>query len=684
MVRPPSRNTRLGRLAGRSVARYIDLVYRTSTVVRVPGGAELDEMLREQGPAIVAVWHGQFLMAPQAKPLELPLAIMLARHGDAELFAEALARFNTTLIRGAGANGRRKDRGGAYALRAAIRTLESGVHVGMTADVPPGPARVAGLGIVTLAAISGRPIIPLAAASNRFRVLRSWSRMTINLPFSRLACVFGEPIRVPRGADAATLEAARQALERSLDQATARAYRIAGGDITRTLPPGVRVQHGSLLREAPAEPGIGIRGYRVLTRMLRPAVPLLLGARERRGKEEKGRRDERLGLTARARPEGELAWVHAASVGELNAVLPLAESLRETRPGLRILFTTGTVTSARIADRRMLPGDIHQYVPLDSPRYTARFLDHWRPDIAILTESEIWPNIILAAAARSIPLTLVNGRMSERSFRRWRKLEAIARPLFSRFDLVLAQNEELAQRFRDVGAPRVISVGNLKIDAPPPPVDKGCLASLRDALADRPFFVAASTHDGEEQMIAAAHRLVSRRHPGFCTILAPRHPERGISIAEMLKAQGFATALRSTGALPSAGTDVYIADTIGELGTLYALSPIAFVGGSLIERGGQNPIEAIRHGAAVLSGPHWSNFKDSYEALMSANAIVRVEDAASLAAAVERLLVDAHELARLRLAADAALHEMSGALGRSVAEIMKLLPERMELARAGS
>ncbi len=684
MAQLPSRKARLSRLAGRSVARYIDLVYRTSQVVREPNLDGVRALLGGNRPAIVAVWHGQFLMAPQAKPLEAELAIMLARHGDAELFADALSRFNTTLIRGAGANGRRKDRGGASALRSAMRTLEQGVHVGMTADVPPGPARKAGIGIVTLAALSGRPIIPLAAASSRFGVLGTWSRMTINLPFGKLACVFGDPIHVSRDASAAEMEAARQAVERGLDETTERAYRLVGSDITRTLPPGVPIRHGELVREAPAAPGAGIKGYRLATRLLRPAVPLLLGFRARQGKEEAGRRGERLGKAIIPRPPGGLAWIHAASVGELNAVLPLADGLREARPGIRCLFTTGTVTSARIAERRLHPDDIHQYVPLDSPSYVSRFLDHWRPDVAILTESEIWPNMIMACAGRSVPLALVNARMSVRSFERWKKRDAIARPLFSRFDLVLAQNDELAERFREVGAQRVEAVGNLKIDAPPPPIDVAGLKQLGEALGGRPFYVSASTHDGEEAMLATAHRIIARRHQGFCSIIAPRHPERGIAIAEAMKALGLNTALRSAGELPQAETEIYIADTIGELGTLYALSPIAFIGGSLIARGGQNPIEAVRHGAVVISGPHWTNFTDAYEMLMAHDAVVRVGDAEELGMTVDRLLGDQHELARLRLAADGALARLSGALGRSVAELIKLLPEKKELARAGT
>jgi 3-deoxy-D-manno-octulosonic-acid transferase len=672
------------RVAGRSVARYIDLVHRTSKIVREPSGAELQAFLKSHSPAIVAVWHGQFLLAPQAKPLEVPLAIILARHGDAELFADALARFNTTLIRGAGANGRRKDRGGATALRSAIRTLESGTSVGMTADVPPGPARRAGIGIITLAALSGRPIIPLAAASSRFTVLRTWSRMTVNLPYGRLACVFGEPIHVRRDSTPDEMESARQDVERALDAATERAYRLAGADITRTLPPQSVIRRGALARPAPDAPGSVLRAYRVATRLLRPSASLLLGLRERRGKEDAARRNERLGMAVVPRPEGHLAWIHAASVGELNAVLPLADALRAAHPGLRCLFTTGTVTSARIADRRLHPDDIHQYVPLDAPKFVARFLDHWRPDAALLTESEIWPNMILECAARSVPLALLNARMSPRSFERWCKRPAISRPLFGRFDLVLAQNEEMAGRFREVGAQHVLVSGNLKIDSPPPPVDEVQRARLQDALADRPFYVAASTHEGEETLIAAAHRILTRRHGRICTIVAPRHPERGIGIAEMMKAQGLVTALRSLGELPSADTEVYIADTIGELGTLYALSPVAFIGGSLIPRGGQNPIEAVRHGTVVVTGPHWSNFSDSYATLSAHDAVVRVEDAESLAAAVGKLLDEPAELERVRAAARAALEQLSGALRRSVVELAELLPRARELERARS
>ena len=306
-------------------------------------------------------------------------------------------------------------------------------------------------------------------------------------------------------------------------------------------------------------------------------------------------------------------WLHAASIGETNAILPLIEALGAELPALSFLLTTGTVTSAGLARRRLGPRAVHQYVPLDAPSYARSFLDHWRPDLAVFTESEIWPNLILETADAGVPLALVNGRMSFRSFKRWRRASGLLRPLFDRFALVLAQNDTLARRFEELGARSVTAVGNLKIDAPPPPVDARELEALRNALDGRPRLVAASTHEGEEQIVAAAC-LLARRLEGVCTIIVPRHPERGTAIAELLESRlcrGAALARRA----PAPRTEIYLADTIGELGLFYALAPVALIGGSLVEQGGQNPIEAIRHGAGILSGPHRQNFRDEYVAL---------------------------------------------------------------------
>lgn len=685
MARLPIEKGRLGRLAGRSVAGYVDFVHRHSNVVVEP--ANLETFLEQHRPAIIAVWHGQFLLSPKVKPLATPLAVMLARHGDAELFSTALARFNTTLIRGAGAAGRRKDRGGAKALRAALGALDDNVFVGMTADVPPGPARKVGKGIVTLARLSGRPIIPLAAATSRYVALRTWSRMTVNLPFGSLAGVFGEPIFVDENADDAALEVARLAVEDGLNRATARAYALAGADPRRATPPVPRgdapTHHAgdderrTLAANAESERRrrLGLAVYALTTRLLQPVAPFVLRSRERRGKEDRSRRPERYGMASRSRPDGTLVWFHAASVGELGAVLPLSKALREARPDLHYLFTTGTVTSAEIAARRLAPCDVHQYLPLDAPRYVRRFLDHWRPDLAILTESEIWPNLLWESSARGIPLALVNARMSDRSYDRWLRMRGLTAPLFSLFDVVLAQNASLARKFSDVGARKTVAVGNLKIDSPPLQLDEAELRRLRDSLQGRIVLVAASTHEGEERIIAAAHKRLSRDRPELCTVIAPRHPERGLQIAEELESFGLKVEQRSRLLLPTQNTDVYIADTIGELGTIYALGQIAIIGGSLVERGGQNPIEAIRAGAVVITGPNWQNFKDAYDMLIFHKAAVVVANSDELATAVSRLLDDEVELQRMRAGAAQALSVLSGALDKTVAELLPFLPK---------
>ncbi len=421
-----------------------------------------------------------------------------------------------------------------------------------------------------------------------------------------------------------------------------------------------------------------LTAYRLLTRLARPIAGIVLGIRARRGKEDPARRSERLGFASLPRPDGPLVWVHAASVGEASAILPLLSTLVEQRPELSVLLTTGTVTSTRYVASRLPPRVVHQLVPLDSPAFVSRFLAHWRPCLAVLTEQEVWPNLVFETHQRGIPLTLINARMSERSFGRWQARSKVARALFSRFAIVLAQNDVLAARFTDLGAPHAVVAGNLKIDAPPPRIDAALLHALEAALGARPRLVAASTHEGEERIIGAAHRQLARRFEGFCTIIAPRHPHRGPSIAEALMADGFRVARRSLGELPEAMTDIYVADTIGELGTLYAATTIAFIGGSLVARGGQNPIEAVRHGAAVLTGPSTFNFEDAYRVLLDDGAATQVGSAEDIAHRAAELLGDPAGLADTRERALRALDALSGALERTVAALLPLIPRPVE------
>ena len=650
-------------MAGAALARYIRYVERTSWQTR-----EMTENFEEHfhhHPCIIGMWHGQFMLLPLLKVPYIPVDVMVARHRDAAFLGEALKHFDMKLISGAGAGGRNKDRGGTHAFMAAVQALRDGRTVGMTADIPGGVPRRAGLGIVMVARRSGRPILPVAIATSRYISLNTWSRMTINLPHSGMGFAVGEVVNVPREASDEELEGYRQAVEISLNAATEKAYARAGADPARATPG---------LQSANSEPGFRLKAYRVLTSLARPIAPMLLGMRARHGKEEPARRGERLGQASAERPAGRVAWFHAASVGETNAVLPLISALSEQRPSLSFLITTGTVTSAKLAAQRIGPRTVHQYAPLDAPEYVASFLDHWRPDLAVFTESEIWPNLILESSKRGIPLALINARMTKRSFRRWKRNLGMARPLFSRFAVVLAQNEGLARRFAALGARNATHAGNLKVDAPPPPVDAAELERLRPGLDGRSLLIAASTHDGEDQIIADAHRELRRSLPNLCTIIAPRHPERGEAITEMLKERGLSVARRSLGDLPDRTSDAYVADTIGELGMLYKLGSVAFIGGSLVDRGGQNPIEAVRQGAVVLTGPHWQNFADAYSALISHRGAVEVHSAEEIARVVRQLLSDERELGGMRSRASAALATISGALPRTLETLLRFLP----------
>jgi 3-deoxy-D-manno-octulosonic-acid transferase len=618
------------------------------------------------------MWHGQGLLLPYIRPRDdIKVAIMVAKHIDGDIVHAAVDSFGMTTIRGAGAGRKGKDKGGFAALRECMKAVRNDTTIALTADIPPGPARKAGLGLVTLAKLTGRAILPCAVVTNNYLKLNTWSGFTLNLPFSKMVMTGGEQIKVPRHASEAELEAARQLLEESMNEVTARAYRIASTS-----------ERGIPSDENPVAYGLMLRTYVGGTRLLQPTAPLLLKYRERQGKEETGRTDERLGLPSAERQPGALVWLHAASVGEANAILHLIEKLMDQRPDLQILLTTGTVTSAKLARARLPEKAIHQYIPLDTPDFMKRFFDHWQPSVAILTESEIWPNLIREARIREVPLLLVNGRFSPRSFRRWRKRFKVARPLFSSLDLVLAQNDRYAGYFERLGSRNVLVAGNLKMDAPPPPADKPTLGRLKKAIGSRPVFLAASTHPGEEEIIAGAHRSLKKEFPDLLTIIVPRHPIRGTEICELLESEDLSYTQRTNQDVPTASQDIYVADTIGELGLFYDLARVSFIGGSLVKHGGQNPIEAIMHKSAVLTGPNVHNFEEAYATLLEGQACIEVSSVEDLTMQASRLFQD--EKARLELVARAGAEadEMRGALDATLDALEAYLPPVKEKRRA--
>ncbi|MGM4966862.1 3-deoxy-D-manno-octulosonic acid transferase [Tardiphaga sp. 1201_B9_N1_1] len=358
---------------------------------------------------------------------------------------------------------------------------------------------------------------------------------------------------------------------------------------------------------------ITLRAYRRLSAALTPLAPVLIRQRLKKNKEDPARLDERRGISQIERPAGPLVWIHGASVGEVLAAAALIERLRAL--GMRILLTSGTVTSAEIIAKRFPTDIIHQYIPYDSPRFVARFLDHWKPSLALFIESDLWPNLIISAAKRRLPMVLINARMSQRSFPRWQKFSATIGALLGRFEICLAQSETDAERFSALGSRSVVVTGNLKLDVQAPPGDAVKLDKLMAVTRGRPIIVASSTHPGEEEIILETHKTLTSFFPKLLTVIVPRHAHRGADIAQMITVAGAQVALRSREELPHAGTDIYVADTMGELGLFYRLSPVVFIGGSLVPHGGQNPIEAVKLGASVVHGPHVFNFTDVYEAL---------------------------------------------------------------------
>jgi 3-deoxy-D-manno-octulosonic-acid transferase len=334
-------------------------------------------------------------------------------------------------------------------------------------------------------------------------------------------------------------------------------------------------------------------------------------------------------------------------------------------------MTTGTIGAARLIEPRLPPGAYHQFVPVDLPGAVERFLAYWQPDLAIWVESELWPNLVFATQRRHIPMLLLNARLSARSYARWRTLPGLVRPILSAFAMCLAQDEGQAGWLRELGAVNAASVGDLKTAGEPLAADPAALAELRRQSGDRPRWLAASTHPGEEEIVADAHRTIAMRQPGLLTILAPRHPVRGPAVAAILKTRGLRVARRSKGEPIAADTDIYLVDTLGEMGLFYRLAGIALIGGSFGGVGGHNPFEAARLDCAVLHGHDMRKSASMAAALAAADAAEIVANADDLAAVVARLLADP---AQRTVRAEAAARTAAAGRGVLTAVLDRIAP----------
>jgi len=371
--------------------------------------------------------------------------------------------------------------------------------------------------------------------------------------------------------------------------------------------------------------------YRMATTLAAPLIKRYLEKRMAKGKEHPTRFDERLGMASIQRPDGKLIWLHGASVGEAISLLSLIDKLQSDLPDYHILMTTGTVTSADLMAKRLPDGVIHQFVPVDRVPYVERFLDHWQPDLALWAESELWPNLLHESHKRGGKMALINARMSPRSLKKWLRFKGFIKGLLGSFDLCLAQTEQDRQHYQILGAPKVKCLGNLKYAAGDLPCDETELGGLKDQIGSRPIWLAASTHPGEEIRMGHVHNMLKEQFPDLLTLIAPRHPERGDEIVRDLRADGLSVAQRSKEEKPGQDCDIYVCDTMGELGLLYRLSPYVFMGKSLDPLGGQNPLEPARLDCTLLCGPYMTNFTEIMDRFGDHQAITIVKDEAELA-----------------------------------------------------
>ena len=398
--------------------------------------------------------------------------------------------------------------------------------------------------------------------------------------------------------------------------------------------------------------------YRTVTALAAPPLALWLRARARRGKEIPSRLPERRGIASARRPSGKLAWFHGASVGEALSLLPIVARVRAA--GWQVLVTTGTVTSAALLAERLPPGCIHQFVPLDRTAWTRAFLDHWKPDLVLWTESELWPNILTEIGRRATPLILLNGRLSDKAFRGWQRWPRFANDVMRPFTVVLAQSALDGERFAALGARDVRTLGNIKLAAAPLPADETNLAALRRDIGERPVWLAASIHPGEDTIIAQAAAALKARIPNLLTVIVPRHADKARGMAGNMT--GLHCALRSETRNIGADVDIYIADTMGELGLFFRLCDTVFMGKSLAVGGGQNPAEPALIGCALILGPDMSNFREITAELVEAGAAAQVADAGTLAAAVPRILNDADHRKSMIAAGQAVMRRHANAV----------------------
>lgn len=386
--------------------------------------------------------------------------------------------------------------------------------------------------------------------------------------------------------------------------------------------------------------------YRSITSLSEPFLKKLMMKRLASEKESTDRYREKYGFPSAFRPnEKKLIWIHAASVGESQSALILIHALLSHYKNVHILVTSGTLTSAQIMEKKLPENTTHQFYPLDHPEWVNRFLDHWSPDLALWMESELWPNMLYEIKKRKIPAALINARMSEKSFSAWKYFKPFSRALLSCFRTVLCQTQKDRDYYTHLGAHNVIVTDNLKYSAAPLDYNADDLNHLSEILQGKFICVYASTHDAEETMACRIHLKLKETIPNLFTIIIPRHPERGDVIDTQCRALGTNLNIKlrtDQHTPPTEKTDIYIANTLGELGLFYKLSPVAYIGRTMSADGGggHNPIEAAQFGCAVIHGPNTQNLLEIFQELKTYNASIEIQNEEDFTDILEKLYSD--------------------------------------------
>lgn len=369
-----------------------------------------------------------------------------------------------------------------------------------------------------------------------------------------------------------------------------------------------------------------------------PVIKHVLEKRVREGKEDPARLSERFGVPSLARPDGELMWVHVASVGESQSMLPMIELFLTQNPAAHVLVTTITRTAATLLQQRLPDRAFHQYLPVDRPKWVRRFLEYWRPDVVLWAESELWPVMMAELAKRRLPVALLNARMSARSFRNWSRAKGLAEHILSAFTVILTQTEQDKSCFDQLGGRSVVVTDNIKYCADPLPVDEHLLSKTLQSIGSRPCWVYASTHQGEEELALVVHKTLKTKFPDLLTIVVPRHPERSAAIESFYQEQSVSFCKHSTKPVPDTDCDLYLVDGLGLLGLYYRACPVACVGRSFSDDGGggHNPLEPALLHSVVLHGPHVRNLQEIYDQMDQAGAAILLETKHDLVPTLER------------------------------------------------